>query len=158
YLVLPVKLTVSIIAIWPSRPPLISVGSQADAELLRLMPSAVMSSLLVVLALIPAIRDLESDLLEWRRRLRIVHILGVGSVIIVVILARLLFRGPDLGAFFAPISVTLAFATTVAFALTTMRFRDGLFNEKESAAPEAEIDHVLREKLELAFQKERLYA
>lgn len=116
-----------------------------DDLMLSTIVIALIAVILVSHGIFKAVKDYTSDLIEWRRYIRIVFIVVGGISIIILILSRLVFRGPDLYNIFEYISVSIVLIIVFAFGLVVMRIRsDFLLDDSNNNTKEEKIDLELQ--------------
>lgn len=159
YGVLALKLIVLIVSTYPDRPFLLPTPSAYEMEFLRMAPNVVFSAILVGLGLREALRDYAADLIEERRRIRLVFLLSSGLTLLAAMLGRLGMIGPRLGALHEFLAAAATLIVLYGLFLSAFDFRFDFF--PESATPREPqrkaIDVELEARLMQLFQDEQAY-
>lgn len=155
WLVLPAKIMIAQIAdmsmIWGEIIPF-------HTTIIHMMVPAFFSIVLVFWAMINALRDFANDLLEWRRGVRSQFIIGGGFVLAIIILSRLILRGPELLVAFEYLTTIMTAIAITLFGLTILQIRPDFFvmipeREKEEYAH----DPVIKKRLIDFLEKDKRY-
>ena len=155
--VLTAKLTVFFLSYMPDRPFVLNAGTFEEKRTLQMLPPSLFSAALVLHAMYLAFRDLSDDLVESRKRIRIVHLSASGSAILVLIFFRLAFHGVNLDRVFETAALLLTLVTTVWLSLSLFRIREGFFDETEKKQIPLPADPALNEKIAHLFNVEKVY-
>jgi len=143
---------------------LLALGLASDEEraFLRLLPSALFSSVLVVLALREALRGYSDDLIEQRRRVRRIFLAACGGAALISLSLRLAMQSPELLQLHSLLVCLLILGLSYYIFLAAYDFRFDLLNEATASqspankAPPA-IDRELQARLERLFESEKYY-
>lgn len=157
--VLVVKVALTLASVNPRRPFLLPGLSMPEQDIMRMLPPALFSVVLVVLGLWTLLDGLRHDLVEQRRRSRVRFALVSGTVIFAVIVARLVLHGERLDRLFDGLRLTLTLAALYGLSLRGLRIRPEFLGSVRDGRPAQlspeETEYVRR--LRRLCEEERLY-
>lgn len=157
------KIAVSALLVYPVLDQISMRGPiESETVLAHIIVPTLISLAFVLFAIFQTYSGRKDDLVETRRRLREVHILMTGSVITFGIFSHLILRGKTLSEVLDLINVLLAWGLILAFMYLVLELKDGLVDPEPSMGTEEEerivqADPILKKKLVLAFEEEKLY-
>ncbi|MEM7183921.1 MAG: helix-turn-helix domain-containing protein [Spirochaetota bacterium] len=150
------------LSIWSMNPErsffLLRTSNELERELLRVVPSALFSLVLLGLALYNLYSNLKHDLVESQKKLRFKLLVFSGIFLTVVLLLRLILHGKALEHYFFLVVHSMLLISSYFFAFTSLELKSSLFAKVPSTASEkVDIDRELATQLNQVFEEKKFY-